>query len=175
MSSPTTLWGNSYDIYTTVPGPTSTSPNSSDGPVLGNAARLADGSQIQFMQFVTATTTAANLALILSGTPTLYKVTASTAANQLVVAVNDLAGGSATNVHSATSGAAVLVNYCAWVTRKGLAFPLVKANCAADKILISTTTAGALGPAIAGTDIQGNIVNTVVVGGADAVSPAFMA
>lgn len=173
MSFPTTLWGNTFDIYTAVPGPTASSPSASDGPVLGNAALLADGSLIQFVQFVTATSTLANLAVIASTSFANYKVTASSAANQLVVGVNDLAGGSASNQHSATSGAAVLVNYCAWITRKGLCFPVVKANCAADKILISTVTAGALGPAVAGTDIQGTIVNLVVVGGADAVSPAL--
>lgn len=174
MSFPTTLWGNLYDIYTTVPGPTASSPGSSDGPVLGNAASLADGSVVQFMKFVTATSTAANAALIISGNANLYQVTASTAANQQVIAVNDVSGGSASNNNTVSSGGIVTVNYCAWVKRKGIAFPLAKANAGATVMLVSGTTAGILAAAIAGTDIQGNIVNSVVVGGSDAVTYAFM-
>lgn len=171
MSFPTTSWGNSYDIYTTIPGPTSSSPGSSDGPVLGNAQRLADDGMIQFVQFVTATSTAANAALIANTAWTNYKVTASTAASQFLIGVNDLSGGSATNLHTATSGGTVLVNYCAWITRKGLCFPNVKASVAADAILITGTTAGFLA---GGTD-AGQAVNLVVVGGSDAVSSALIA
>ncbi len=170
MSFPTTSWGNSYDIYTTIPGPTSTSPGSSDGPVLGNSQRLADDGVIQFVQFLTATSTAANMALIGKGAWSSYAVTASSAASQMLIGVNDLSGGSATNQHTATSGGTVLVNYCAWITRKGLCFPLVKANAAADAILITTSTAGKLD---AGTD-AGQAVNLVVVGGSDAVSSALL-
>jgi hypothetical protein len=170
MSFPTCNWGNLFDVYTTIPGPTASSPNSSDGPVLGNSTILADGSVVQFVQFVTATSTAANAALIWNGAPTLYKMTASSATNQLLVGVNDLSGGSATNNNTATSGGIVTVNYCAFVKRKGMAFPLVKASAAADAILVTTATAGTLD---AGTD-AGNCVNLVVVGGSAAVSPAFM-
>ncbi len=175
MSFPTTLWGNLYDIYSAVPGPTSSSPGSSDGPVLGNAALLADGSLVQFFQFVTATTTAANMALVVSGNANLYKVAASGAVTDLVIAVNDLAGGSATNNNTSTSGGAVLVNYCAWAKRKGLAFPLVKANVAAGVCVSPTATAGTLDTSVAATHMQAMIGNTVVVGGSDAVSPCFMA
>ena len=175
MSLPTTLWGNLYDVYTTIPGPTSSNPSASDGPVLGNSAILADGSQVQFMQFVTSTSTAANAALETSGNGNLYKVTATTGTNTLCIAVNDLSGGSATNNNTATSGGIVTVNYCAWVKRKGLAFPLVAASVGAAAIVAPSGTAGVLYAATAGTDLQGNIVNTVVVGGSQAVSPCFMA
>ena len=174
MSFPTTNCGNTYDVYTTIPGPTASVPNSSDGPVLGNWSLLPDGTAVQFVQFVTATSTAANAALIANAaalsTNWSYLVTSASAANQLLVGVNDLSGGSASNPHSLTSGGVVTVNYCAWITVRGVCFPLVKANAAADAILITTSTLGKLD---AGTD-AGNCVNLVLVGGSDAASPCLL-
>ena len=172
MSLPTSIWGNTYDVYTSVPGPTSTSPGGSNGPVLGNSAILADGSVIQFLQLVGATNPA-NAALKIS-VWTTYKVTPTTATNDLCMAVNDLAGGSASNPNSATSGAAVTQNYCAWVKKGGLAFPLVAASVGAEDVLAPSATAGVLETAVAATHFQSNIVNTVVVGGAQAVSPVYI-
>lgn len=174
MSFPTTLWGNTYDVYSTVPGPTASSPGSSDGPVLGNFAILADGTCIQFMQLVTATSTGAYHALKFSGSPASYLLTDTTAANQQVVAVNDLSGGSASNQHSATSGAAVTHNYCAWVTVRGLCFPLTLNGTAADAFVCSTGTAGQVATVTVGSDIQGNLSNLVLVGGSPASSPSFL-
>lgn len=172
MSFPTASWGNSYDVYTAIPGPTSTSPGSSDGPTLGNFSILADYSVIQFLQFVGATNPA-NAAMKIS-TWTDYKITPTTAVNNIAVAVNDLAGGSATNPNSATSGAAVTQNYCAWAKIKGLAFPLCAASVGAGAAVAPSATAGVLYAVTVGTDIQANIVNTVVVGGAQAVSPVYI-
>lgn len=173
MSFPTTIWGNSYDIYTAVPGPTSSSPGSSDGPVLGNIGILADGTFIQFLQFVGATNPA-NAAMKISTSFVNYKVTPTTATSDLCIAVNDLSGGSASNPHSATSGAAVTQNYCAWATVRGLGFPLTIAAVAAGAVVAPSATAGTLDTAVAATHLQGNLVNTVVVGGSNAASPVYL-
>jgi hypothetical protein len=176
MTFPTSNWGNLYDVYSAIPGPTSSIPGSSDGPTLGNFLLLADFSCAQFVQLTTGPSTPANYALQVGLTwQTDYLMTATTAKNQLVIGVNDLAGGFATNNNTATSGADVPYNYCAWVKIKGLAFALTAASVGQGAIVASSGTPGLLYAATAGTDLQGNIVNTVAVGsGSGAVSPVFL-
>jgi hypothetical protein len=167
MPFPTTQWGNQgtlngigADVYSTLPGPSASVPGSADGPVLGNFTVLADGSAVQFLQ--TVATTAANVACQISAWQNVYQVTPTTAINQLVVAVNDLALQSLT------------ANYFTWFKVRGLAFPLVASATAAKAIVASSATAGTLYAATAGTDLQGDMVNTALVGGSAAASPVYM-
>jgi hypothetical protein len=127
------------------------------------------------VQLTTTTSTGANYVLQVGAAwLTSYEMKATSAINQLVIGVNDVSGGSATNNNTATSGSVVTNNYCAWVKVKGLAFALTAASVGAGAIVASSGTAGELYAATAGTDLQGNIVNTIVVGGSAAVSPVFI-
>lgn len=174
MSSPTSMWGNygnplyattlqnpTADIYPNVPGVTTTTPNSTDGPPLGQNVVLPDGTFTQFLQAVG--TLAASAACIISGAwQNNFVVTPLTAINQLVVGVND------------RGGAALAANNCTWFTTRGLAFPLTAATTAAGKIVASSAVSGTLYGATPGTDMQGNMVNTVLVGGSVAASPVYI-
>jgi len=169
MSLPTTQWGNTgvisgttADIYSTLPGPTSSTPGSADGPVLGNYQILADGSAIQFLKF-TATTTQYKACQVGAAWQNAYDVTPTTAANQACIAVNDLAGSTT-----------ITANYYTWGKVKGLAFPLVAASVAAGAVVAPSATSGTLYAATAGTDLQSNIVNTIVVGASAASSPCLI-
>ncbi len=173
MAFPTSQWGNigntlaatqvGADVYTTIPGPSASTPGSADGPVLGNFQVLADGTFIQFLQ-ATATFNK-NLAGKVA-TATAWQnnfVTIPTAAaNDLVICINDRG---LTNLSA---------SYCTWFTMRGLAFAQTAASVAAGKIVAASGTAGTLYGATAGTDLQGNMVNTVVVGGSAAVSPVYI-
>jgi hypothetical protein len=170
MPFPTTQWGNvgnpaaatpTYaDVYTTAPGPNATTPNSADGPVLGNFQTLADGTEIQFLQAVGAI--AKNASCVLSSWQNAFVVAQTTAATQLAIAVND------------RGNTILAASYCTWFTREGLAFPLVAASTAANAALAPSATAGVLAITVPGTTNQANIVNAVVVGGSQAVSPAII-
>lgn len=158
---PTTSTNPAAEVYPSVPGVTTTTPNSADGPAPGNISILADGTFIQFL--IAAATIAANVACITSGVwQNTFKVTPCTAINQLVMAIND------------RTGVSVTVNQCTWFTTRGLAFPLVAASVAANKIVASSGTAGVLYAATPGTDLQSSMWNTVVVGGAQAASPVYL-
>lgn len=175
MALPTSQWGNtgvnlfasiaagnfSADVYSTAPGPTTTTPGSADGPILGNYQTLADGTFVQFLQ---ASGTIAAYAAV---KPTLpwqlaYQVSATGAANDFVIAAND------------RSFAALSANNCTWFTLRGLAFPLVAASVSTVRVAQTDTTAGTLKAAVAGTNFQSNLYNTVAVGsGGAAASPVY--
>lgn len=172
MSVPTSQWGsvgtgtpvanpNGALVFQTPPGPNTTTPGSSNGPNLGDYQYLTDGTRVQFLKALGAV--ALNAACKISTWANgAFTVTPTAAINKLVVAVND-------------RGLTVLAaNYCTWFTVKGLAYPLVAASVAADTIVAASAVSGTLYAATAGTDLQGNMVNTVVVGGAAAASPVFI-
>lgn len=178
MSFPTSQWGNSgytlgfptaqtqvqqADAYSVYPGQSATVPSAGAGPLVGNYTLLPDGTQVQFLQ-ATATFNK-NLAGKIA-TATVWQNNFATiptaAANDLVICVND------------RSALNLTANYYSWFTVKGLAFAQTAASVAAGKIVASSATAGTLYGATAGTDLQGTIVNTVVVGGSAAVSPVLM-
>lgn len=173
MSFPTTQWGNvgntlastqvSADIYPIVPGPSATVPGSADGPVLGNFQILADGTFIQFLQ-VTATFNKNLAGKVATATAwqNNFATIPTAAANDMVVCINDRG---LANLASAN---------CTWFTMRGLTFAQTAASVAAGRIVASSGTAGTLYGATAGTDLQGDMVNTVVVGGSAAVSPVYM-
>lgn len=167
MTVPTTAWGNFSDIYTAIPGPTATSPGSSDGPVLGNAFQLSDGTMVQFLQF-TGTTTANQACKFGATWATDYKVLPTTATSSPVIAVNDRSGS------TYPTGASVTATYCAWGTVKGLCYPLAAATTAANAFVAASGTAGVVETAVAATHFQGNMVNTVIVGGSQAASPCYI-
>jgi hypothetical protein len=170
MPFPTTQWGNignpldssatTADVYSTRPGPSATTPGSANGPVLGNLQILADGTFVQFLK--TVATTTYNQALSFSDWESEFQVT-PTSTNDFVVAVNDRAGSTT-----------ITANYFSWFTVKGLAFALCEANVPARDVVAAGATAGVLAAAVAATHLQGNIANTVVVGGAQAASPVFI-
>lgn len=173
MSFPTTQWGNvgntlastqiSADIYTSIPGPSATVPGSADGPVLGNFQWLPDGTFIQFLQ-ATATFNKNLVGKVATATAwqNNFVTIPTAAANDLVICVND-------------RGLANLVALsCTWFTMRGLAFAQTLNAVAAGKIVAASGVAGQLYGATAGTDLQGNMVNTVLVGGAPASSPVYM-
>lgn len=171
MSLPTSNWGNigsgfpvvspnGADVYTTPPGPSTSVPGSANGPILGNYTILADGTAVQFLKALGAI--ALNAACRVSSWPNAYVVQPTSAINQECIAVND-------------RGLTVLsANYCTWFTRKGLAYPLTAAAVAAGAIVAPSSVSGTLYAATAGTDLQSNMVNTVVVGGAAAASPVLI-
>jgi hypothetical protein len=134
---------------------------------LGMTEILFDGSFVQFLQFVA--TTAANKACTVSGNATAYTVTPTSAAEQLVQCVNDRCGGGLGGTI-----VSVAANDYAWGTIRGISYPLVAASAAANKFVVSSSTSGTLAVYTAGTDIQGNIYNTVVVGGSAAASPCLI-
>jgi hypothetical protein len=173
MPFPTAQWGNQgtlgslgADVYSSLPGPSASTPGSADGPVLGNFSLLADGSAVQFLQAYASTPL--NSAMYIQTWQTNYQVRPTTAANQMVVAVNDLSLVAMTTAYS--------TNFygCTWFKVKGLAFPLVNATVAANIFVASSTEVGTLAAVVVGTDIQANIVNTVLVGASDAASPCFI-
>ncbi len=170
MPFPTTQWGNignplnssapTADVYSTQPGPSASVPGSANGPVLGNTQILADGTFVMFLK--TVATTTYNQCLTFDDWQSAFEVT-PTAVNNFVVAVNDRAGSTT-----------ITANYFSWFTTKGLAFALCEANAAAKAVMAAGATAGVLAQAVAATHLQGNIANTVVVGGQQAASPVFI-
>lgn len=177
MALPTTQWGNvgntlqaftaqnpSADVYLSIPGPNATTPGSSDGPVLGNFQCLADGTFVQFLQ-ATATFNKQLAGKVATATAwqSNFVTIPTAAANDLIVCINDRGGQNLAPLS------------CTWFTMRGLAFCQVAASVAAGKIVASSGTTGVLYGATAGTDLQGSIVNTVVVGGAQALSPVYWA
>lgn len=143
------------DVYTSVP-----TVGSGEGPALGEHQILADGTFIQFLKAVA--TTAANLAVMISAWQSVFQVTPTTATGQGVLGVNDRSLSSLSN------------GYCTWFTLRGLAFPKVKANVAAQAPVGSSATSGTLDTASAANTGDRVMINTVVVGGADAVSPVYI-
>ena len=170
MTLPTSLWGNfgntlytgfpTADVYSVLPGPTTTTPGSSDGPHLGDWGVLEDGTEIQFLQ--TVATTANYAACKASVWKNAYEVTPTTAVGNICYAVNDRAGQSLT------------ANYYTWFTKRGLAFPLVAASVGAAAVVAPSSTGGTLYAATVGTDGQWNLQNTVAVGGTAASSPVLI-
>src|SRR6202034_707083 len=100
--------------------------------------------------------TAPNAAVHLSAWQNAYQVTPTTAALQPVLGCND------------QSGISVTANFCGWMKTSGLMFPLVAASVAKEAVVVSSATVGTLAAAVAGTSIEFDLVNTVVVGGAAA-------
>lgn len=178
MSVPTSTWGNTgYTLgfptaltqtqqatsWSSFPGPTATVPGSSDGPPLGQAIILPDYTTVQAL--VAGATTAFSLATKVSTAVAWqnnFTVIPTAAANDLVVAIND------------RSGISLSANYFTWFTIKGLAFPLTLNATAAGKIVAASGVSGQLYGATAGTDLQGTMVNTVLVGASPAASPVLM-
>lgn len=169
MPFPTTQWGNignplnssapTADIYSTQPGPSASVPGSANGPVLGNYQILADGTAVQFLK--TTATTPINSAMT-TNTWTSFQVTPTTGVNQGVVAANDR-----------TSSTSVTANYYTWFTVRGLAYILCKATLAKNAMASSSATGGTLDGTAVGS-YQGNLVNTILVGGSDAASPVLI-
>ena len=141
------------------------------GLQLGSTELLFDGSLVQFFQFVA--TTAANKACTFSGSGLAYTVTPSTAALQYVVTANDRSGATAAAGGLGGTNVSIAANSYAWGTIRGIGYPLVTASVVAGKFQVSTTTSGTLNTSTAGTDLQGNLYNTVTVGGTAAASPVF--
>lgn len=177
MSFPTTQWGNvgntlqafsgtnpSADNYLSIPGPSATVPGSASSPVLGNFVYAADGTFIQFLQVLA--TFNKNLVGKINTTTTFWQnnfvVIPTAGVNELVMCVNDRS-----NVNMASAS-------CSWFTLRGLAFAQTAASVATNKIVAASATAGTLYAATAGTDLQGTMTNTVVVGGSAASSPVYM-
>jgi hypothetical protein len=173
MPFPTTQWGNigntlaatqvSCDVYTAIPGPSATTPGSASSPVLGNFQLLADGTFVQFLQ-ATATFNKSLAGKVATATAwqNNFVTIPTAAANDLVICINDRALAN------------LAASSCAWFTERGLAFPLTLNGVAAGKIVAASGVAGQLYGATAGTDLQGNMVNTVLVGGSPAASPVYM-
>jgi hypothetical protein len=124
---------------------------------------LADGTFVQFL--VAKGAIAANAACTFA-TATAWQnnfgVIATAAINTLVIAVNDRAL------------AALVSGNCTWFTERGLAFATTAATVAAGKIVAASSVAGTLYGATAGTDLQGNMANTVLVGASAATSPVYI-
>lgn len=158
MALPSSSWGQSNwsDVYTAIP--------TGSGLPLGQVEMLYDGSFVQFLQFVAST--AANKACTISGSAINYQVTPTTAAEQLVLTCNDRSGGGLN-----TSNVTIAANSYGWATIRGIGYPLLTAATAAGKFVVSTSTSGTLSAFTAGTDIQSNIYNTVLVGASAASSP----
>jgi hypothetical protein len=173
MAFPTTQWGNigntlastqvSADVYTAIPGQNATTPGSADGPILGNFQLLADGTFVQFLQaLATFNKNLAGKVATATAWQNNFVTIPTAAANDLVICINDRSLANLTNT------------YCSWFTLRGLTFAQTAASVAAGKIVAASGTAGTLYGATAGTDLQGNMVNTVVVGGSAAVSPVYI-
>jgi hypothetical protein len=162
MPFPTSSYGqpNWSDVYTAIP------PGSGLQP--GSTELLFDGSFVQFLLFSTSGVAGAGMTGIAPWANT-YSIATTTTANVIQIwAINDRNGGGL-----GTSNATVASTSYAWCTIKGLAFPFTTASTAALKYLVSSGTAGLLAAATAGTSLQANIWNTVVVGGSNAQSPAL--
>lgn len=176
MAFPTTQIGNigntlqaftaqnpSADVYLSLPGPSATVPGSASTPVIGNFSILADGTFVQFLQAL-ATFNKGLVGKVATATAWQNNfVTIPTAAvNDLVICVNDRCNQN------------LAANSCTWFTLRGLAFAQTLNAVAAGKIVAASGVAGQLYGATAGTDNQGDIVNTVLVGGSAAISPVYM-
>lgn len=160
MPFPTSSWGqaNWSDQYTALP--------TGSGLQLGSTELLFDGSMVQFFQFVASTT--ANKACTFSGSSLAYTVTPTSATLQYAVTCNDRSGGGLAGTITT-----VAANSYAWGTIKGTGYPLVTASVAAGTFVVTSSTSGLLKATTAGTDLQANLYNTVVVGGSNAASPVF--
>lgn len=160
MPFPTSTWGqpNFSDQYTALP--------TGSGLQLGSTEFLFDGTLVQFFQFLASTT--ANKACTFSGSSLAYTVTPTTATLQFVLTCNDRSGGGLAGTITT-----VAANSYAWGTVRGTGYPLVTASVAAGKFQCSTATSGLLNTVTAGTDIQSNLYNTVIVGGSNAASPVY--
>jgi hypothetical protein len=118
-----------------------------------------DGSAIQFVQYVA--TTASFAAVHLSAWQNAYQVTPTTATLQPVLGCND------------QSLISITANYCGWMKTSGLMFPLCAAATAKEAVVVSSATLGTLTTVTAGTSVEFDLVNTVLVGGVAASSPVL--
>jgi hypothetical protein len=144
-----------------------TAPVEGSGQLPGFKVQLFDNSAVQYLKWTDSGgyVVGAVVAPVTgtSGFPTAYNVTnVGTANTQLCYSMND------------RSGVALTQNQFAWGSVYGLCNPLCLASVAAGAFLVSSATTGTVRAATAGTSIQGNWYNLVVVGGSNAQTPAVI-
>lgn len=155
---PTSVYGQISDTYGTAVtqyANTNGFPGGS-GLILGQGWLLYDFTIVNLLKSSGAVAANAAVTYVI-GNGNIDTVATTTTANTVpIIAVNDRGG--------ALSGS----NYINWMTVRGLASALVAGSLTAPQFLVSSTSAGQLGAATAGTSLQANIylLNTTTSAGA---------
>jgi len=113
---------------------------------------LYNGNAVQLFQVAASSTCPANGSFQLFGGATTFQIAATSAINQLVIGINDL------------SGSALTAAQYFFGTISGYTSVLEAASVAANTVIVSSTTAGTLAAAVAGTSLQANIQSQVASG-----------
>jgi hypothetical protein len=157
---PTTMYGQLSDVYgtaVTAYANTNGFPPGS-GMVLGTRGLLYDFTETALVNVGTGGAAQFSAVTYTIGNSNMFAavVTTTTANTIPIVGVLDRSGSTA-----------LVANNIAWMTTRGLATSLVAASQTAPKFLVSSTTAGSLIAATAGTSIQSNILqlNTTTTAG----------